>query len=436
MVDLSLRSQYQEASRLVAAGRPKDALDIGQRILASFPRHVPTYVVLGQAYARLGNRNAAVDLFRRALCADPECSAAYYSLGQALVRRGEFDEAHWHLERAFELAPGDPAIRRAVAEARTSHGEYAPDLEPTSGALARIYLRGGLYAKAAQELAALLEDDADRPDLRVALAEALWRSRRWPEAEMSCQKILAELPNCLKANLILGTLWLGTPREQEGRALLARAQSLDPDNEVAQNLLGRRSPLPKRMARLPFREGDAPELDLPYLSAAEEEQGQEERPPEPRGESRPAAPPEPRSPIIVAGQRPRETQAAPTRPQEARPADKRGPAEAKAEPAQGLPAEEGLTLLDLQRQYVAEHPEDSRARLDLARQLRDHGLLAESLEQYGWIVENDYGLMEEALPDLEFLARLYPRTPELEALLGRARAQAKQVPTKRQGEGD
>jgi len=447
MVDLSLGGEYQEAVRLVAASRPRDARDICYRILDTFPRHVSTYAVLGQACLRLGNRPGAVNLFLRVLSADPERLEPYVGLAEVYERRREYDEALWYLERAFELAPGDGSVREALVRVREAvTGAAVERLELTQGALARLYLRGRFFAKAAQELRALLEQDPDRVDLRVALAEALWRNRERARAESVCQALLVDLPNCLKANLLLGYMWLRTPKEDEGRALLARAQALDPDNEMAQRLFGRRSPLPLRVSRLPLRDEDAPPLDLSYLwvddgerppdkphpsAGAPSQQGptdsegdltEEHGEDEAKAASEDVQQPPPRRPIIVArGRRP------------ARAADRRRPPPGDALPsAQGTAEEEEpspMSLLDVQKEYVAEHPDDAPARLDLARLYRDGGSLSDALEQYRWLVENEYSLLDQTIADLQFLNRLYPRTEELERLLADARSRASHHPS-------
>jgi hypothetical protein len=87
-----------------------------------------------------------------------------------------------------------------------------------------------------------------------------------------------------------------------------------------------------------------------------------------------------------------------------------------------------MSLIDVQRQYVAAHPEDSQARLDLARRFRDDGSLHDALEQYRWLVENEITLLPSAIEDLEFLNRMYPRTEALIDLLGEARFRERSRP--------
>src|SRR5690606_14917757 len=61
-----------------------------------------------------------------------------------------------------------------------------------------------------------------------------------------------------------GRMWLNTERDEEGRVLLQRCQVLDPDNLLAQSVLGAQSPLPLRVSRLPLDDQALPPLELPY----------------------------------------------------------------------------------------------------------------------------------------------------------------------------
>jgi Flp pilus assembly protein TadD len=271
MADLTLRGQSEEALSLARAGQPTEAIAIARRILKTFPKHVGTYALLGQLCLETGAHEEAANFFRRVLSVDPEHTLSYASLAVIYEERGLLEEALWQMERAWELSPANGEIRQELQRlrgARTLSEEKR--LKMTRAGLARTYMRGQLYAKAIGELRELVSAESFRVDLRVALAEALWRDGRAEDARVVCQGLLSELPNCLKANLILGQMWLNTDQDEQARAVLQRAQALDPENTAAQALFGSRSPLPPRPARLPLRDEDNPPLELPYLLDDEE----------------------------------------------------------------------------------------------------------------------------------------------------------------------
>jgi len=446
MPDLSLRGQCLEAQRLVDTGLPADAKVICYRVLEAFPRYVAAYAVLGQAYVRLGDRDTGADIFGRVLGADPESVPAHQGLASIYERRGRLEQAYWHAERAFEMAPGDAEIRAGIARLR--HGgapETQPRVDLTRAALARVYMRGHLYSKAIWELGELLRDMPRRLDLRVALCEAQWRSGDVDGAASVTQGVLAELPNCLKACLILGRIWLEGGRENEGRTLLQRAQALDPDNRVASSLFGSRSPLPPRVSRLPAREGDLPPLDLPYLDVEDSSDVIDESPKQSETETTVNRIPIHGATVHIGvpvpgradshGQGDSLKGAAPDLAEEQSRATAQTPSspnrEQTPDSVEGTAAWEDvgdLSLIELQRRYVIENPDDAQARLDLARRYRDGLKVDEALEHYEWLILNDYSLLKEAIADLEFLYRLRPRSEGVSRLLVEARRRESRLP--------
>jgi Tfp pilus assembly protein PilF len=196
----------------------------------------------------------ACDFFQRTLSADPEEPGAWLGLGRAYDRQYMLEEAIWAVEQAFEVKPGHGVVRQElyrlygqrdgnrIDEGHEPRERTQPIL--TRSALGRLYLRQSLYDKAIDELQAALHWDANKPGPHVALAEALWRAGQDLAASQVCLEILETLPNCLKANLILATIWLrsGNPRPAQSRLDVARA--LDPENLMAQEMMGPESPLP------------------------------------------------------------------------------------------------------------------------------------------------------------------------------------------------
>ncbi len=420
MADLTLRSQSEEAARALRSGRPQETVAICRRILQTFPRHVGTYRLLGRACLEMGRLDDAAGLFQRVLSADPEHAPAHADLAAVHGQRGATDEALWHLQRAVELAPGNHEIRDMLRRFYGRRFGRAPArIKMTRAALARVYLAAHLHVQAIAELRELAVQE-QRLDLQVALAEALWRESQYEEAQAVCGDILQDLPNCLKANLILGQLWLHSDRDEQGRELLQRAQAIDPENATAQAIFGARSPLPPRLARLPLTEQDMPPLELPYLVAEEEEGGVEEYVVI-EGQVAQPSPKEASEPEMGSAPAATEPDIQDRASVQSHPLEAAARVAEEAPRAQRAAAPEGISLLDIRRQYVEEHPEDYQARLDLARRLRDLWKLDQALEQYKVLVQQDFETLSDVVRDLSRLDRIYPATPDLVALLRAAR---------------
>jgi tetratricopeptide (TPR) repeat protein len=244
MAEVTLHKYCEEAKELVRTDSYDQAIAICRYMLEQFPKYLASYRLLGEACLEKGEYVDAANLFKRVLGSDLEDFIAYVGLGIIYDEEGALEEAIWQLERAFELAPGNAEIRGELQRLYAQRDETGPArLKLTAAALGRLYLKEELYERAIDEFKAVLEDDPKRPDIQVALAVALWKANRKREAADVCEDILEQFPNCLKANLILGEILVNSDRKEEGWELLRTAQALDPENAVAEELLGDQSPL-------------------------------------------------------------------------------------------------------------------------------------------------------------------------------------------------
>jgi tetratricopeptide (TPR) repeat protein len=270
MPDIRLRDYVAKIKDLVRTNLEDEAIAHCQHILHQYPKHVETYCLLGEACLEKRMYREAIEFFQRTLSADPENLIARVGLGVIYDEQGAIAEAIWQMEQAFELAPGNTEVRRELQRLYSQRdGREKSRLKLTRGALGRLYVRNGLYERALGEFRAVLRQDPDLPSIRVSLIEALWREGRRLEAVETCLDLLEALPYCLKANLILGEIWLRGGNEEAGQEKLDVARALDPENLIAQELMGRNSPLPTEEVLI-----DELEVTATMLSAffGEEEQ--------------------------------------------------------------------------------------------------------------------------------------------------------------------
>ncbi len=252
MAEVTLSEYCDEAKELIRADSYDQAIAICRHILKQYPRYIRAYRVLGEACLEKGDYIEAANLFKRVLGADMEDMVVYVGLGIVFDEQGALDEAIWQLERAFELNPGNAEIRKELQRLYGDRDGAAPQkLKLTSAALGRLYMREELYQRAIDEFRAVLEEDPERADIQVALAQALWWSEQRQEAARICEAVLEQYPNCLKANLILGEILLSAGRQSEAQSLLDTAQAMDPENVVAHELFHDKSPLPSEAVIVP-----------------------------------------------------------------------------------------------------------------------------------------------------------------------------------------
>ncbi len=400
MSELSVAALLERAQHMVRVGQPNQAKEFCLRVLKAYPKHGRAFGIVGQAYLALGQDDHAADAFFRVLGVYPNDPLANASLAAIYDAAGDTSRALWYLERAFEMAPANPELQQELLRLYHEQGISVEQVQLTRVGLARTYMRGLLYTRAQWELENL-EHKTERTDILVSLLECSWNLQDVNRVEAQSQRILALLPDCLIANLLLGNLWLGTFRDEQGRMLLERAQSLDPDNAMAQSLFGARSPLAPRNVRVPALEEELPPLDLSYLDdAAAEAETESEAPQDMIDEWFGWSEPIPEGGSVTAV----DLVIQPIR-----------------EEKEDNEIDPGLSITDIQRMYVNDHPDDWQARLDLARRYRDEKSISLAVEHYSYLVSHNRELLREVVGDLEFLTRRFPQEQSLGGLLREAR---------------
>jgi len=103
---------------LVAAGQYHEAVKVCRLGLLAKPSDRAGRLILGQALLALRRYDEVLAEMRVAIAADPRNAGAHQLRGEAALRKGDAFAAVEALERARELAHGDPTIAALLAEAR------------------------------------------------------------------------------------------------------------------------------------------------------------------------------------------------------------------------------------------------------------------------------------------------------------------------------
>ncbi len=229
MSTIGLRTYLKQLRDLVRDEQYDEAILHARHILRYFPKYLPIYRILGEIYLRKERYTEAEDLFLRVLAAVPDDDFAH--LGMAAIReeQGNLDAAIWHLERALEAQPNNYQLQEEIRRLyREREGVAPPRIHFTRAALARLYMRNGLYPQAIWELRAALHENPRRLDLQTLLAEAYFRAGEEEQALKTAQQVLQRLPYSLVANRILATLLAKQGKEDEAERYRSRLAELDP----------------------------------------------------------------------------------------------------------------------------------------------------------------------------------------------------------------
>jgi len=229
MAKVSLRVYNREIESMIEGGQLDEAVVHCQYILKAFPMHIETYRLLGKAFLEARRHTDAADIFQRALMAVPDDFVAH--VGMSIIRDNEdrLDDAIWHMERAFEVQPSNPAIQ---GELRRLYGRR-DGVEPSKirlsrDALANMYSQGELFNQAIAEIRSVLAEDLNRPDLQVMLARAYYRAGQKVEAAEMAAALLKKYPYCMDALRILVDVLPDATRSENIRVYRRRLRLLDP----------------------------------------------------------------------------------------------------------------------------------------------------------------------------------------------------------------
>jgi tetratricopeptide (TPR) repeat protein len=229
MASIPLRNYIREIEGFIDTGLCDEAIAHCRHILSIYPKNISCYRLLGKAHLESERYGDAVDIFQRVLSAMPDDFVSH--IGMSIIREDErnMDAAIWHMERAFEAQPANPAIQD---ELRRLYGRRdglePPKIRLTRGALARMYANGNLYEQSISELRGALADDPRRPDLLVLLARMYYLAGQRVEAVDTSSNLLKAFPFCLEANRILSVILPDVNRVDDAQVYHQRVIALDP----------------------------------------------------------------------------------------------------------------------------------------------------------------------------------------------------------------
>jgi len=190
--------QLKAGNLLLLAGRWQDAKNRARTVLRTDPKSVPALVLLGNALAGLRNLDEAIDVAQRAIDADPERPGLHGNLATLQMAKGERDLA-------------EAAFKKAVAMAGKNPGPYL--------ALSNFYRSGGKLAEAERLLRAAYEFAPKDVKLNRALGSLMVEANRSPEAEQY-MKASAALDEDVQSRIGLADYYLQSKRYADAVRIL------------------------------------------------------------------------------------------------------------------------------------------------------------------------------------------------------------------------
>lgn len=233
---LPLTDAVQRAQDAMSGGNYRLAIETCRRLLDQFPEYVVAYQLLGEAHLEQRQADEAERAFQEALRRDPQNVASYVGLGLIAEERQDPRTALAYMQAAWEIDPRRPELRNHVVRLAPEVYNAEGRLQLTRAGLSSLHSSAGRWGRAVNECAATLAEHPDRVDVRLRLAEALWRRGEDDRAAATCQNVLERAPQAVVALLILADIERRRGNADEAQALRDRARAADPDGAQASAL--------------------------------------------------------------------------------------------------------------------------------------------------------------------------------------------------------
>ena len=235
LVDVRPSEAADLARQALAQGDSTRALTITERLLGEFTRYPPARLVRALLAERANNTDAALDDLRAVTSAEPANAEARAAQARLFQRRGDTDRARMAARQALELIPTDPDVLESALEVLDVN---AVALDTSTAVLARVHLNCGWPDLAERHARVAVSESPERVDVRLTLAEALWRLGRLPACEAECRVVADQAEECVRAAVMRAHILSERGRTAEGQELLDRIGRIDPEFREARELLG------------------------------------------------------------------------------------------------------------------------------------------------------------------------------------------------------
>ena len=225
-------TMHNMCSVLTAQKRFAEAEEQCLAAIATEPRFVDTYNLLGMIHASSGKYQKAVDTFNKAIEIDPKNPMSYGNAAVSLTLIEKTDDAESNLDKAVELYRAQGA----------DPGFLAVHYSNVAGVLASRKN----YDRAAEVLRKAVALAPNRADVRANLAMMLYFQDRTAEARQEIDRSISLNPSGAEIQNIFGMILLKQGDAPAAAKAFERAVTLRPDfTEAKENLEKARNALPK-----------------------------------------------------------------------------------------------------------------------------------------------------------------------------------------------
>jgi tetratricopeptide (TPR) repeat protein len=248
---------FDRAKKALDRSAPKEAIDLllplaPERPGADTPKELaPVYLLRGVAELSLGNEERAASGFESALALAPDLAAARFNLGRVRLRQRRFEDAAAEFEELVRISPGDASVHHLLGVSYHEMGRLhdarvelekslalLPGNAQSSTRLGAVLFDLGLYELSAESYQQAIAAGADTPMLHDALARAYLKRGVFNDAARELETVLKATGPSASVLVDLGYCPLTTEHFEEARSRFEQAVALEPENLFARFQLG------------------------------------------------------------------------------------------------------------------------------------------------------------------------------------------------------
>ncbi len=245
------------AKQLKASNRHVEAAKQLEKAIAIEPGYADVHYNLACLYENVEKYDAAEEELRGAISINPNFFKVRVMLAKNRHRSGHHGEAIAELSELLQAAPTffieqvkeliqliradeDPEKRESIFNNLL---EERPSMSQVSKQISLEAIQNGDYDFALAELKKAISMNPDYPDLHNLLGIAYANKGMTDDAVMEFETALKIHPNYLKAHLNLALTFYEKGAHDEAMNHLDKVLGLDPENELARNLLNELQPV-------------------------------------------------------------------------------------------------------------------------------------------------------------------------------------------------
>lgn len=202
-------SQWEQAKKYLAEGKPREAKELFEELVKKYPKEPDLHLFLGLASLRLRDPQAAESHIRRVLGLAPDHVEARTLLGWLKMEvQGDYASAIEEYSRVVRLRPDFPEAHNNLGVAFRKKGDLEKALESFSRALelrgdyseARsnrgwVYAEQGKWREARTDFEQALKVNPQDEGALYGLSRVLREARDYAGAQVLLRRLIGQSPN-------------------------------------------------------------------------------------------------------------------------------------------------------------------------------------------------------------------------------------------------